>query len=358
MLESEPREVGWEMTRENEKRKRATTSRPRSRKLTVALIGAGRLGSALSLALRDVGHTVNIALARSSRSARRAGALLRTQGIAVGAKQLSQLRPHDRELIARSDLILITTRDDSIRKAAGELSAMSELQAAARRKPKPIALHTSGALTSEALNQLRQLGFATGSVHPLLSISGQVTQDRPFSGVHFSLEGDPAAIRSAGSLVRDLGGKSFLIDAQSKPLYHAAAVMASPHVTALIDIAIEMLSHCGIGLSSARRMLLPLIQSTIANLINQSPRQALTGTFKRGDIDTVRVHLGAIASQRLTNAMDAYATLGSRSLTMSAVPQSRQRAIEALMADAKGRYERTSIPTKSKPSASKTSGRN
>ena len=346
------------MTRAKEKRKRARAQRGRSRKLSIAVIGAGRLGTALSLAMSDAGHNVNIALARSSRSASRARALLRTQGTALGSKQLHQLRSTDRALIAQSDLILITTRDDSIREVVSELAQISELRAAAIRRPIPIALHTSGALTSESLKPLRQLGFATGSLHPLMSISGEINQPQPFSGINFSLEGNPAAIRLMKGVVRELGGQSFLIDAETKPLYHAAAVMASPNVTALIDIAIEMLTHCGIGSSPARRMLLPLIQSTVANLIDQSPRRALTGTFKRGDIDTVKIHLDAIASERLTSALDVYATLGSRSLTMSDVPKSRRLAIETLMAEATARYKTESAPTKRRPPASKSPRRN
>ena len=346
------------MARKNDKRKQPIVRGQRSRKLTVAVIGAGRLGSALGLALRDAGHIVRIAVARSSRSARRAAKLLETRGTALGSKRWHQLQSSDRQLIAQSDLILITTRDDSIQQVSSELAALSELKVAAIHRPHQIALHTSGALTSQALDPLRHLGFATGSMHPLMSISGEVNQSQPFSGIHFSLEGDTAAIRLGRQVVRDLGGKSFLIEGERKPLYHAAAVMAAPNVTALIDIAIEMLSHCGIGLSPARQILLPLIQGTVANLIHQSPRRALTGTFKRGDIDTVKVHLAAIASERLTDALGAYATLGSRSLTISGVPRSRQRAIENLMAQAAASYQAESIPTKRKPPASKSGRHN
>src|SRR5436190_20059961 len=106
------------MTAKNEKPK-GTVARQRSRKLAVAIIGAGRLGIALGLALRDAGHTVNIAITKTGRSAKRAVALLSTQGTAIGTKRLRQVRSSDRALIAQSDLILITTRDDSIRKVAG-----------------------------------------------------------------------------------------------------------------------------------------------------------------------------------------------------------------------------------------------
>jgi len=60
--------------------------------------------------------------------------------------------------------------------------------------------------------------------------------------------------------------------------------MASPHLVALFDLAAEMLSACGISKKSARQVLLPLVESTVNNLMVMNPEQALTGTFARGDI--------------------------------------------------------------------------
>jgi predicted short-subunit dehydrogenase-like oxidoreductase (DUF2520 family) len=134
--------------------------------------------------------------------------------------------------------------------------------------------------------------------------------------------------------------------------------MASANLTALIDIATEMMTRCGIRSARARQILLPLIQSTFYNLNRQTPARALTGTFKRGDIDTVRVHLAAIASERLTDALLAYATLGKRALTMSGIPKSRQRAIESLLAEATQRLKPPTLPTKRKLRASKSARRN
>jgi len=279
--------------------------------------------------------------------------------VAAGSRQLYELGDADRRLIRQSDLVLIATPDDSIQKVAGELAILSKLTPQASGVTASIVLHTSGALTSEVLNPIRDAGFATGSMHPLMSISGQTNQSQPFSGIHFALEGDSAAIRLGRQLVRDLGGDSFVIDPRSKALYHAAAVMASPNLTALIDLAIEMMMHCGIASTKAHQILLPLIRSTVGNLVTQDPQRALTGTFKRGDIDTVKLHLVALASERLTDAMAAYATLGKHSLTMSGIPKSKKQAIETLLAEATARSAATvKLPTKRKPRASKSARRN
>ena len=314
------------------------------------------------MALTASGHMINLVVTRNGRSARRAAMLLKTKGLALGPQELHEIPLRHRTAIQQSDVVLITTPDDAIPRVANQLAKLLELRPRASSVPlrRPLlALHTSGALTSEVLNPVRERGVAIGSMHPLISIGSQTSRPPTFSDIHFSLEGDAAAVRVGKQLVRDLGGDSFVIDARTKPLYHAAALMASPNLTALVDIAIEMMTHCGISSSRARQILLPLIESTVQNLAREEPRLALTGTFKRGDVDTVRVHLAAIASERLTDALRAYATLGKRSLTMSGIPKSRKRAIETLIAEATTHsLEATmSLPTKRKPLASKSTGR-
>jgi predicted short-subunit dehydrogenase-like oxidoreductase (DUF2520 family) len=316
------------------KPKRAT-SRPRqSNRFTIAIIGAGRLGTALGLALKKSGHSIKIVISRSVSSAKRAARLLETRGASVGAKGLAQLSSADRELLQHCSVLIICTPDDAIPQVAGELGALmsspGQVQTVRSNRHR-VTLHTSGALTSKVLSPLRDRGSAVGSVHPLISISGDNSGSPSFSGIHFAVEGDRRAVRLGKQLVRDLDGDNFVIDTDAKPLYHAAALMASPNLTALADIAIEMLEHVGISSSRARRILLPLISSTVENLLHQDPRHGLTGTFKRGDIATARMHLAAIASERLTDAMRAYITLGKRSLKLSDVPRTKRLEMESLL---------------------------
>ncbi len=134
------------------------------------------------------------------------------------------------------------------------------------------------------------------------------------------------AVRSARKIAREIGGRAFEINAESKALYHAAALMASPNMTALFDVALEMLTRCGLSRSNARKVLLPLVESTIHNLSAQDPSRALTGTFKRGDVATVRKHLAAIQSQDLKEALAAYVVLGRHSLRLA--PRSGKQAVE------------------------------
>jgi predicted short-subunit dehydrogenase-like oxidoreductase (DUF2520 family) len=103
--------------------------------------------------------------------------------------------------------------------------------------------------------------------------------------------------------------------------------MASPHLVALFDLAVELLN---LALQTpqdsqkishdARLMLLPLVMSTITNVAVSGPSQALTGTFARGDVETVKHHLKALSSGNPappSEALQLYKLLGLRSLELA-----------------------------------------
>lgn len=287
----------------------------------MSVIGAGRLGTALGLALKAAGFKIEVAAAKRPSAARRAAKAFGPRTLALSALQLSRLTSRQHNRLNRSSLVVIATPDDVIAPVARLLAAilkqkpdrLREHTIAVRR----VAFHTSGALAADVLAPLRGAGFAIGSLHPLVSISESRSGAKLLTQAFFSVEGDPAALRLGKSIVRDLGGESFIIGSQHKALYHAAALTASPHMTALFDIALEMLSICGLRPSRARQILLPLVQSTVANLAGADPAQALTGTFKRGDLATVRKHLDALAAVNLPQALAAYIVLGQRSITLA-----------------------------------------
>jgi predicted short-subunit dehydrogenase-like oxidoreductase (DUF2520 family) len=151
-------------------------------------------------------------------------------------------------------------------------------------------------------------------MHPLISVSDT---DAALDGAFWSVEGDATALRIGKTIVRDLGGQSFSIRSEHKPLYHAAAVMVSGNVVAQFDVALEMLMHCGLTRNTARSILLPLIASTVRSLETKDTSQALTGTFSRGDIETVKRHLAALKKSELTDALELYRLLGQRSLKLA-----------------------------------------
>lgn len=269
----------------------------------VSIIGTGRLGTALAIALSSEGYSINALIARRRGNARRAAALLDGPTRVMAVKDLADS--------PSPVLLLIATPDDQIATVAEMLSELDWLDG----KTSTV-LHTSGALSSDVLTPLRDKGWSTGSLHPLVSVSEPKAGARLLRGAFWCVEGDRRAVRQGNAIVRDLEGKSFSISADKKPLYHAAAVMVSGNVTALFDVALEMLGQCGLKRTQARQALLPLLSSAVRNLEMMETSRALTGTFARGDVETVKRHLETLKGNK--SALEIYRVLGLRSLNLSA----------------------------------------
>jgi predicted short-subunit dehydrogenase-like oxidoreductase (DUF2520 family) len=285
------------------KAKRIKTRRP----LTINIIGAGRLGTALALALSSRGHSIKAIVARRAAHARQAAQLIGDKHtLALAQRELDQLPP--------ADVIFITTPDDVIAGVAAELA--TSLKQDGRRKSSTV-LHASGALSSLVLSVLRERGFRTGSMHPLVSVSEPRAGALSLHKAFYCVEGERAAVAMARGIVRDLGGQSFSLDSRDKALYHAAAVMASGHMVALLDIAAGMLVRCGLSERRARAVLMPLVRSTVDNLSQSKPSRALTGTFARADTTTVLRHLDTLDAPGLRDALAVYILLGQHSLQLA-----------------------------------------
>ncbi len=293
----------------------------------ISIIGAGRMGTALGLALKAAGFQIQIVVAKRPARARRAARTIGGGALGLSADQLSQLSSTQINRLRDSTLILIATPDDAIAAVARQLAAIFKSDGLKRPSlAARVALHTSGALSADVLKPLRRAGFAIGSMHPLISVSESRAGAGALAQAFFSVEGDPAAVLAARSVVRHLGAQSFVIESRYKSLYHGAAVMSSPHVVALFDMAREMLGRCGVSSGRARQVLLPLMRSTIENLSKQKPEVALTGTFKRGDAATARKHIEAITAANLPDILGTYLLLGERSIELAqrAAPDSPQ----------------------------------
>ena len=289
-----------------------------AKELSVSIIGAGRLGTALGRALKAAGYKIEVIAAQRASAKRRAAKTFGPQTLALSARELSRLSPSQRDRLNLCSLVFIATPDDVIAPVARQLSQIFLPRANKRAgNPRRVVLHTSGALAADVLDPMRAMGFAAGSLHPLVSISESRSGSKLLARAFFSVEGDRAAIILARSIVSDLGGESFTIDSDRKALYHAAALTASPNMTALFEIAVDMLGVCGLSPGRARRILLPLVDSTVANLATQDPARALTGTFQRGDAATVQKHIVALRAANLPQALAAYLVLGERSIAMA-----------------------------------------
>ena len=152
-----------------------------------------------------------------------------------------------------------------------------------------IAVHSSGALTSDELRPLRQKGVAVASVHPLMTF---VQGAKPsLSGVSFAIEGDAVALKVMRGIVRNLGGESFPINRQQKNAYHAWGTFASPLLTALLATTERVAGLVGVTSKVARRRMLPILLQTVRNYGALGGAAGFSGPIVRGDVETLRRHL-------------------------------------------------------------------
>ena len=279
-----------------------TKAKPnRPKKPTFSVIGPGRLGMALAIALDSLGYDLVSLVGRNRRRLRAASKSLDVPPRLLVTREL--------EKGPVGDLIIVAVPDDQIGSVAQDLAQIKSVR-------RPTVFHTSGALSSKVFASLAKTGWHTGSIHPLASISDPVAGVEALRNAYWCVEGDAPATRLARRIVRDLGGHGFSIKSDDKPLYHAAAVMSSGNMTALFDVALQMLEQCGVSRRNAQKMLLPLLESNTLNLSRSIPEDALTGTFARGDVVTLQMHLSALNSRDLDEALQLYRLLGKHSVKL------------------------------------------
>src|SRR5688572_25619420 len=133
----------------------SSTARSKAKRLRISIVGAGRMGTALGVALRRAGHHIEVVVTKSAPSARRAAKL-----IAGGAAALAEGQPNNTPAVTvsrfvQSDLLLISTPDDALEEVAARLARIIRRAGADRGKAQRFVLHTSGAVSSEVLAPLR-----------------------------------------------------------------------------------------------------------------------------------------------------------------------------------------------------------
>jgi len=272
-------------------------------KPSIAIVGSGNLASALALALRQAGYAVGLILSRKGgASLRRARRLARQMGSSAAAVSGSHT------LIVNADVVWFCVPDAAIAGAAQDFCRAVDWKAADWRKK--VALHSSGALTSDELACLRALGAAVASVHPLMTF---VRGSRPsLSGVPFAIEGGASALRAARGIIRKIGGSAYVIRKEDKTAYHAWGTFASPLLTALLVTGERVAKAAGVKRKSARRRMLPMLEQTLANYAVSEGRGIFSGPIIRGEVDTVKRHLQALSQMPI--AREVYVALARAAL--------------------------------------------
>ncbi|MBW1988598.1 MAG: DUF2520 domain-containing protein [Deltaproteobacteria bacterium] len=269
-------------------------------KPTVAVVGCGTLGTALARLLHEHGYHLAALASRTLASAQEAAA----------AAPADKVSDKAWEVVGNADVVFLTTSDDAIRQACEQIAEKGGFA------PGQVVLHTSGVHASDLLDAARKKGAAAGSMHPMQSFAGARREGNPFEGILVSVEGDEAAMEAAAAIARDLGATVVRVDPAAKGLYHAAAVVASNYLVALLDMAFTLNQAAGIGPEESVTGLFPLIQGTLKNIQANGIPKALTGPIARGDVTTVQKHLKEIQA-KTPALLSLYQALGTRTVDVA-----------------------------------------
>ncbi len=277
-------------------------------KPSFAIAGAGNLGTALGLALREAGYRIESVIARSGKS------LIGTRRLAKQTGSRAVLTTEE----VKARILWLCVPDGEIARAAESLAEVFQ----GRGK---IALHSSGALGSEILEPLRRRGAAVASVHPLMTF---VRGSRPsLAGVSFAIEGDPVAVRAARRIVRDLGGEPYPISKKEKKAYHAWGTFASPLLTALLATTEEVAALAGVSKKAARQRMLPILLGTVKNYGKLGAAAGFSGPIVRGDVETVRRHLEVLRTAAVPRQV--YVALARAALKY--LPAKNKKSLNSLL---------------------------
>lgn len=239
-----------------------------------ALVGAGRVGTAIGELLRRAGHTPVGVASRSVASRRRASDLLGVDGF-----EIDRLPP--------CDVVLLGVPDGALAEVAARVGPSLGSSRAA--------VHFAGVVGVEPLEPVVAAGGWACALHPVQACPDVDTAIARLPGSSWGVTTTPGARQWAHAVVHDaLGGRPVDVAEDDRALWHAAAVSTSNGIAALMAISEELLA--AIGVSSPEAVLGPLARGTVANAIaGGGGAKTLTGPAVRGELETFVRHLDAIS---------------------------------------------------------------
>lgn len=245
---------------------------------TLDIIGCGRVGKTLTrLWTQQSVFAVQDVLNRTPESAQHAVSFI---GAGRAVEHYADLRT--------ADVYMIATADDQITQCCEALANSGRLA------PHSVVFHCSGALPSTALQAATQCGAAVASIHPIRSFADPEQAANEFAGTWCGVEGDSQALALLNAAFSAIGARIAPIHADSKIIYHSAAVFACNYLVTLLDVAVQAYHQSGVPRDVALKMMEPLVHGTIDNVFRIGPADALTGPIARGDMATAEKQAQAV----------------------------------------------------------------
>ena len=269
---------------------------------TLALVGPGRAGTTIALGLIEHGWEVVAVAGRAP------DAVSTVTAVACLDSRASLVSDAGRG----AAVVIIATPDRAIESAVRVVAGSLESGA--------LVIHLAGSRGLDAFAELRSLrpDVAVGALHPLQSFPSAAIGLERLHGSAAAVAGDSQTVEIA----RTLGLRPFELADDQRLQYHAAAVVASNHLVALLGQVERLASGCGVPFEAFA----PLVHSSVANAFGIGPALALTGPVARGDLVTVEQHLATLdAGER-----DTYRSLARE---VARLTGRRDRGLDRLLDD-------------------------
>lgn len=247
-----------------------------SNRLRIAIIGPGRVGRALAMGWKNVGHTIVATTSSSKEQVRDALSWQLPDTPMVAADELPD-----------ADLVAVTTPDDAVGPVVDSLAKLG------RWRPGQIVLHASGSHGLDVLEPAARAGALTIAIHPAMTFSGYSLDLQRLVDCPVAVTASAVAMPIAQALIYELQAQPVPIEDGQRQLYHAALTHGANHIFTVLTQARSALELAGAEASGA--FLRPLAQASLENALAEDP-SALTGPVVRADTGTLRRHLTQLQS--------------------------------------------------------------
>jgi predicted short-subunit dehydrogenase-like oxidoreductase (DUF2520 family) len=262
----------------------------------IGIVGAGAVGTALGVALSRAGWPIHAVASRDAARRERFRSMVEVNRAFIDPEAL----------VEEVELIILAVPDDVVAPLAGTLRMYSG----------QAMIHTSGAVGAEALAGAMAAGTQVGSFHPLVAFADTERAVAALHGATIAIEADDQLAAMLAAMAEAIGATPVRLAPGSKPAYHAAAVLAAGGFVALLDAIAELGRVAGLDEAGSLAIYGRLIEGTLGNARALGVAAALTGPITRGDVGTLRSHLGTLRTHA-PRAMELYVAAARREIELA-----------------------------------------
>ncbi|GAB4363409.1 MAG: Rossmann-like and DUF2520 domain-containing protein [Calditrichia bacterium] len=282
---------------------------------TLYIIGGGRVGASLAYHFSNKGTTP---LGLSEVDPERIRFLRKILGWSFLEERISPRK------LQQALLVMLAIKDDWLPSVVEDLA---RLEVSWKGK---LVFHTSGVLPASVLQPLKTKGAHIASIHPIYSFSTDPRENKQMDRIWYDAEGDESAIQIIKNSLPQIQRRLLLLSAEQKKAIHLASVFYANFYVALADMTLQLLKNILPTPGKAMTVFEPLINSAQELVKRHGPAHALTGPVKRGDEETIRIHLKYLQTHD-PDLLEPYGLLIKRLLPLSGLPPLEQEKIRTLL---------------------------